>query len=189
MALLPTSQFSRPGALALTLALAACASGPSAPRITEGQRTVVRYVQFEPERMLILQNRSSGQPKDVYSDRLAEPGTKVVDDAILQQLIDKMAEHGMFVRNERSVATAARDALIVEQGDRRVAWSRLYRQGEDPAEQPFFVCRQAFLDDYNAATAMQTPRERPDLRAEQERAQQDAAAAQRKLLELQRGGR
>jgi hypothetical protein len=189
MALLPTSQFSRPGALALTLALAACASGSGAPRIVEGQRTLVRYVQFEPERMLILQNRSSGKPREVYSDRQIEPGTKVVDDNLLQELLDLCAQHGMFARGQSSAATAARDALVVQQGDRRVVWSRMHRLGEDPTEQPFFTCRQAFLDTYDRATAMQTPRERPDLRAEQERAQQDAAAAQRRLLELQRGGR
>lgn len=191
MALLPTSQCSPPGALVCALAtallLTACAGG--APRVIQGQRTVVRYVQFEPERMLTLQNRSSGSPEEIYSDPQVEPGTKVVDDARLQALLNLFAEHGMFARDERSVAAAARDALVVQQGDRRMTWSRLHKLGVDPAEQPFFACRQAFLEAYDAATAMQKPLERPDLGAEQERIQQGSAEAQRKLLELQRGGR
>lgn len=168
-----------------------CVGGANLPRelqVQPGQRTTVRLMQFQQNQsqVLTLQNASSGSAAEVYSDKRADPFAKVVSDAQLQALLDVFAEKGVFRNGLASVPPEARDALIVQQDDRRWVFSRR-QAGLQQEELPFHEAKAYFLSVWNSATAYHTPGdERPDLKAEQDRLRTEA---QKRKLEAQGGGR
>lgn len=169
---------------AAACAAAACSSTPALPRAVEvapGTRTVVRLVQFATGRNLSLQNASSGSSEQVYSDRSTEQLRKVVADDRLQALLDVFAAKGMFAR-AGTATPDARDALVVEQGERRWIWCR-HLPGIAPSEADFHEASAYFLSVYNDAIAFQAgdPNQPPDFASERNRAKSDGSAARRKL--------
>jgi len=177
--------------IAAFLAAAGCVGGPSLPRavqIEPGRRTTVRLMQFADGLVFTLQNASSGSAADVYSDPKGDHQTKVLADAQLQALLDVFTEKGMFAQGTASVPSDARDALVVQQNDRRWVWSR-----RSAADQQFTEVKAYFLSLYNDATAYHANSNngragdsRPDLKAENDRVRSEAAAAKRKLEGIRR---
>ena len=154
---LPPRCFAAPlGALSW---LAACAA-PELPRVvqvTAGQRTRVVLDVVSSNRTFVLQNESSGPRDLVYGDKSVAAGTKVVDDAQLQQLLDVLAAKGMFAQAADKPAPDARDVLAVEHGGRTWCWSRRLA-GQAAAELPFHEAKAYFLTAYNAAVAYRADR-------------------------------
>lgn len=161
-----------------------CVGGPNLPRevqVQQGERTLVRLMQFQQNQAMSLQNASSGSANDVYSDRRADPLAKVVSDAQLQALLDVLAEKGVFKLGASSVPPDARDALVVQQGNRR--WVICRRQpGLQQEELPFHEAKAYFLSVWNSATSYHSADVDPaDLRAEQERIKAGSRGAVQKL--------
>ncbi len=170
--------------LAAACALAGgCASGPNLPRalaIEAGRRTTVRMMQFSTGQVFSLQNASSGSADDVYSDKRADPLAKVIPDEQLQKLLDVLAEKGAF-QGTSTVPPDARDALIVQQDEKR--WAFYRRQaGLQQEELAFHEAKAYFLSVWNGATAYHTTDpDTTDLKAAQDKAKADAQAMKRKL--------
>lgn len=170
----------------LVVVAAACSSGPRLKRSVEvqaGQRTVVRLLDVRGTLALSLRNASAQETTAVYTPNShdIDPGAKVVDDANLQTLLDVFSEKGLFERALADVPADARDALVVEQGQRRWIFAR--RQlGLQQAEQSFHEARAEFLALYNSSVAYHgTGEARPNFRAENARAQTDAQKAKTNL--------
>jgi hypothetical protein len=161
-----------------------CVGGPNLSRELEvrpGERTTVRLMQFQQNQVLTLQNASSGSANEVYSDRRTDPLAKVVDDAQLQALLDVLAEKGLFKLGAASVPPDARDALVVQQNDRRWVFSRRLA-GMQQEELQFHEAKAYFLSVWNGATSYHSADvDRADLRAEQARVKSDAREAVRKI--------
>lgn len=172
---------------AALLAAAACAGGPDLARavtVEEGRRTTVRLLQFTDGRVFTVQNKSSGSAAEVYSDARADAMTKVVDDELLQRLLDVFAEKGLFAVAGSAVPAEAKDAIVVQQSDRRFVF---HRQAFPPGQQqPFYEAKAYFLSVYNQATAYHTADiRRGDLEDETSRVQSSGDAARRRLEQLQ----
>jgi hypothetical protein len=190
MVALAPSRFAVPLVLAAVVA-AGCAAGPSLPRglaIEAGRRTRVEWTQVSTGQTFALQNASSGTQREVYSDHRTDELTKVVDDADLQALLDVLTEKGLFAQAAPEPAAAARDLLVVRQGDRRWIWSRL--RGMPGGDAAFQEAKAYFLSVYNAAVAFHTPDARPDLKAEDDRVRTSGSAARERLerQQLERKG-
>lgn len=174
--------------------LVACSSGPSLSRaleVTPGQRTTVHLLQVNGSLALSLQNDMEQERAKVYGEATSaiDPGRKVVADADLQALLDVFSDKGMFAASLDEVPADARDALIVEQGDRRWIWVRRQR-GVQQAEATFHEARAYFLSLYNSSVAYHgTGLARPDFRTENARARADAEKARLNLEQLRRGQR
>lgn len=166
-----------------------CASGPNAngaPSVTPNQRTLVRYVQFGSGQVLSLQNASSGTKAEVYSDPQRDRLVKVISDGELQALLSIYADHGMFTDGRSAASPEARECLVVETPNRRWVWAR--RRGPGVEDAPFHEARSIFLALYNGSVAYHGDQSgpAPDLAGQQQRIQQDAAAARERLLRLGR---
>ncbi|MCA8952464.1 MAG: hypothetical protein KDE27_23335, partial [Planctomycetes bacterium] len=147
-----------------------------------GQRTSVQFVQFDESRVFTLQNASSGSASEVYSDKRGDSMTKVVDDAMLQRLLDIYADQGLFARAERAAPPLARDALIVEQAERRWVF---HRGAAAETVRAYFAAKQYFLDTYNRAEAFHSSDAHVrDLEAEDRRVRDSAESARLKLERL-----
>jgi hypothetical protein len=175
---------------ALLAALASgCASGPAAsgaPEVLANQRTLVRYVQFGSGQILSLQNASSGTKAEVYSDPQRDRMVKVIGDGELQALIQIFGDYGMFRAGAATASVDARECLVVETPARRWVWAR--RRGPGVEDPDFHQARSIFLSLYNASVAYHGDQSgpAPDLASQQQRIQQDAAAARERLLRLGR---
>ena len=148
---------SRAAGAAVLLLCCQCASGPDLPRVVtvvEGERVRISFTEVSDSRTLSLQNASSGTKETVYKDPKSDLGTKVVDDARLQLLLDMLAQAGMFQRTGPVATASARELLVVEQAGKKMVWSRGPVK-EDGLEtvQAFDQARAYFLAMYNAATA------------------------------------
>lgn len=166
-----------------------CASGPTAsgaPEVLANQRTLVRYVQFGPGQILSLQNASSGTKEEVYSDPQRDRMVKVIGDGELQALISIFGDYGMFQSGAANASVDARECLVVETPSRRWVWTR--RRGPGVEDPDFHQARSIFLALYNASVAYHGDQSgpAPDLASQQQRIQQDAAAARERLLRLGR---
>lgn len=148
---------SRAAGAAALLLCCQCASGPNLPRVVtvvEGERVRVSFTEVSDNRTLSLQNVSSGAKETVYKDPKSDLGTKVVDDARLQLLLDMLAQAGMFQRTAPVASSTARELLVVEQGGRKLVWSRgPVKVDGIEAVQAFDQARAYFLAMFNAATA------------------------------------
>jgi hypothetical protein len=134
---------------------------------------------------LTLQNETAGYAKDVYRDDSPDKALKVVPDAELQLLLDVFAEQGMFAA-QPPPGPDALDVLVVAQAGRTWSWARRQR-GMQASEMPFLQAKQYFLNVYNGNTAYHgTGDQKPDFRNERLRAQDEAAAASRRLRDLPR---
>lgn len=163
-----------------------CQSTPSLARtliVAPGELTTVRLIQVKGHLAFSLQNGSGQAPDQVYTanSNQIDPGSKVIADAELQALLDVFSELGLFAASLDEVPHDALDALIVEQGGQRWVWVR--RQlGVQAAEQSFHDARAAFLTLFNSSVAYHgTGTERPNFKAEDSRARQDAARAREHL--------
>jgi len=185
MATAPTRTSALLLAALATLAITSCASGPAPGpvRVTPGQRTTVRLVQFTTNQAFSLQNVSSGTAADVYSDAEGDRFAKVVTDAEMQALLDVLAAKGAFANPSATVPTGARDALIVQQGERRWLFAR-QRFGLQEAELPFHEAKACFLSVWNGATAYHSSKQAPDFPAESDRMRADSAAQREKARAL-----
>src|SRR5262245_9383064 len=167
---------------------AACAAAaaplPRALTIEPGRRTRVLLTEVKSGRTLVLQNASSGKPSEDYSDRDGDQFVKVAGDADLQQLLDVLAQQGMF-EHPAAVPGDARDLLVVDTGERRWVWPRRLF-GLQEAEMPFHEARAYFLTVYNQALALRSgDLQKADLQAERARVRSDSDAAQKHLQGLQ----
>lgn len=148
---------SRTAGAAVLLLCCQCASGPDLPRVltvVEGERVRVSFTEVSDNRTLSLQNASSGTKETVYKDPKSDLGTKVVEDGRLQLLLDMLAQAGMFQRTAPAASASARELLVVDQGGRKLVWSRgpVKEDGID-AVKAFDQARAYFLAMYNGATA------------------------------------
>lgn len=153
---LPRALFRAASAAALALCCQ-CASGPDLPRVVtvaEGERVRVSFTEVSDDRTLSLQNLSSGSRETVYKDPKSDLGTKVVADARLQLLLDMLAQAGMFQRTAPVAKSSARELLVVEQGGKRMVWSRgPVKEDGIEAVQAFDQARAYFLAMFNGAVA------------------------------------
>lgn len=169
---------------AILLTLGSCIGGPDLARAVQvqpGQRTSVRLLQGPGAQALTLQNASSGKAEKVYSNPASDPLTKVVTDAQLQTLLDVFAERKLFETALPTPPADARDALVVQQGERSWVFARRLA-GLQQQEMAFHEAKSYFLSVWNGATAYHTSDiDRADLRAEQERVKTGSREAVQKL--------
>lgn len=179
--------------LAAAWALVACSSAPDLARkltVKPGELTIVRLVQVTGKHSWSLRNVSAQLPTAVYTPNSldVDPDRKVVDDANLQLLLDVFATKGMFDASYTEVPPASRDALIVEQGQRRWVWAvstdkhaRIAAmQRGDKSEQVFAEARAEFLELYNSSMAFHgSGDQRPSFETEQKRLRVENSDSQR----------
>ncbi|MEI6128641.1 MAG: hypothetical protein WCR59_01090 [Planctomycetota bacterium] len=135
--------------------LAGCAAPlPRIVTVTPGEQTKVVIHDFANNRTFSLQNVSAGSRAEVYRQGAGDLDLKVVEDQRLQELLDVLAAQGMFQHSTEQPLPSARAAILVTQGERRMAWSRPLA---DPANleliRAFDESRAYVLTVYNAATA------------------------------------
>lgn len=168
------------------LLLTQCAgSAPSLKRVvtvTPEQRTRIQLVQATGP-ALALQTEALGSRAAVYSDALGDVAAKVVEEADMQTLLDVLAARGFFERAAPVGAPEAREAIVLDHGERRWVWSRRPpTAADDPVFLAFHECRAYVLQLYNQTTAYHTGRNLTgdDLEREQERIRRQREATQRK---------
>lgn len=175
--------------LGACLALAACASPlPRVIAIAPGDRIRVQVVDLGANgHTFTMQNASSADRAKVYRDTAGEVGLKLVADDRLQQLLDVLAAQGMFEKTSTSTISGSRAAIVVEQGDRRMIWSRpLATPANVEPIRVFEESRAYVLSVYNSAAAYRTTdlgNIDPKLRAKIEAEQQKSEAARIKAAE------
>lgn len=184
---------SRAAGAAVLLLCCQCASGPDLPRVVtvvEGERVRISFTEVSDSRTLSLQNASSGTKETVYKDPKSDLGTKVVEDARLQLLLDMLAQAGMFQRTGPVPSSSARELLVVEQGGRKLVWSRgPVKEDGIEAVQAFDQARAYFLAMFNAATAFHSRNwDKFELVEEQARMEASGKVA-RERWEQQQGAR
>lgn len=163
--------------------LAGCANPAPTRReltISSGQRTRVAVVQVASAQSFTLQNVSAAAKADVYRDPKTPAGLKVIGDVRLQALLDVLAENDFFQRATPVAAPDSREAIYVEQGNRRWVWSRRpFKAGDEPAIAAFNTLKTYVLSVYNDATAFQNANgvTGGDLAAERERIKARGEAA------------
>jgi hypothetical protein len=178
------------------LLLAQCASSPSLPRqlaITKGQRTRVMLQGSEGGSLattLALQNESAGSRDNVYSDAGGDRVTKVVEDADLQTLLDVLASESFFQYAAETPAPGSREAIAVEQGDRRWVFSRpTPRSPDDPVYASYLSfrrCHEYVRTSYNKVMSFHAQNlSGADLKREQ----QELLQRQEATKKLQQGGK
>jgi hypothetical protein len=196
MVVLAPSRFAQ--LLVAACTFVACSSAPRLERalaIQPGQRTTVRLLQVNGSLALSLRNASAQHLNAIYTENShgIDPGAKVVDDVNLQTLLDLFSERGMFAAGLGAVPAGTRDALIVEQGERRWVWAlsndRLARRAAiergSRDEQTFHEARAEFLALYNSSMAFHgTGTAKPNFDAEGRRAATDGAKARAKMMSL-----
>jgi hypothetical protein len=176
-------------ASAVAVLVGACAGAPPGATVVAGQRTRVALTDVTSGRSFVLQNASSGSAHEVYSERSGDQAVKVVADPDLQQLLDVLADRGMFETAAEQPARDARDLLIVEAAGRRWVWSRRLR-GIDATELQFHEARSYFLTFYNQVMAYHAGDiDKQGLQDENARAQQGGEAAKSRLEQYQRRDR
>ncbi len=142
----------------LLLLLAACAA--SSPRLARaitiepGNRTRVVLQEPSAGASFVLQNRSSGSRAQVYGDARGDAMAKVVDDNRMQQLLDVLAEQGLFAHATATQDASARAAITVEHQDRVYCWTRAprHKHNTDVIRQ-FDECRGYVLAVFNSETS------------------------------------
>jgi len=144
MAVPPTSAALFLSALFL---LASCAGGPSAARVVtvrEGSPTVTQFVNVRggENQVFTLRNESSLEPG-------TQPGTqtKVIPDAVMQELLDHYAELGLFADAGHDVPASTRLAIVVSTPGQRYV---LHASGGSTARrQAFGQACTLFLNIFN----------------------------------------
>lgn len=168
--------------LGACLALAACASPlPRVVTIAPGERTRVQVIDLGANgHTFTVQNASSTDREKVYRDTAGESGLKLVADDRLQQLLDVLAAQGMFAKAGAAPMAGSRAAIVVEQGSRRMVWSRPLATPENVELIRVFEESRAYvLSVYNAASAYRAteldqidPKLRAKIEAEKQKTEQ-----------------
>ena len=118
---------------------------------------------------------------------LFRSGLKFVEDHSLQQLLDVLAAQGMFANTQATTMSGSRAAIIVEQGDRRMVWSRPIATPTNAEPIRVFEESRAYvLSVYNSASAYrrtELDQIDPKLRAQIEAEKQKSEQARTKAAE------
>jgi len=129
---------------AVIIAAAGCAGGPKLARavtVHEGSQTTVQLMNFRAgdTQVLTLQNLSSIPLDDSGKPPQLPAKTKVVPDAMLQELLDYYAGLGLFAGAGNRVPTEARSAILVTAAGQRFAF-----HGRGPSQERNNAYAQAF---------------------------------------------
>ncbi len=128
----------------------------------------VRYLAYRSGQSLELVNESHSDPHQLYSKKvsLAQAATKVQSDEVMDALIVRLREHGLFEHAERGPAPAMgqssySQAFEIESEKGLEHWKVLDRSPERD-KKDFLACAKDFVDLYNATIQMQAVDQAPE---------------------------